>query len=128
MKHSALDTLALIQPLLNGLRDLPGVVELTPGRYEHAGAALLTCHADSGRMCADLRLDGQWKRYPIETAAQREALLDLVKTGLPRATEAAPRPACHKRAVRHGMKLEPRARPRVRKSKRNARSPQHQVH
>ena len=97
-----------LRDLFNALRVMPGVEERIPGIYRHGGASLLHFHEGSAGCYADLRVEGYWMRYPVNTEIERITLLALLKAALPRAKTAGPRPPGHGRVIAHGMKLEPR--------------------
>ena len=100
-----------LRDLFNALRVMPGVEERIPGIYRHGGASLLHFHEGTSGCYADLRVEGFWMRYPVNTEPQRFALLALLKAALPGAKTAGPQPPGHGRVIAHGMKLEPREGP-----------------
>jgi hypothetical protein len=117
-----------LRDLFYALRVMPGVEERIPGIYRHGGASLLHFHESTSGCYADLRVEGYWMRYPVNTEMQRLALLELLKAALPGAKTAAPLPSGHGQVTAHGMKLEPRARtpaPPEPRPGRRTRTPEH---
>ena len=104
-----------LRDLFNLLRVQPGVEEQIPGIYRHGGAAFLHFHDGTAGCYADLRVAGKWMRYPVNSKEERIELLARLKAALPDAKTAGPQPPGHGRVIAHGMKLEPRARPKPRK-------------
>lgn len=121
MKHAGPVDLSHLHDLLAGLRVMPGMEEMIQGIYHHGGVAILHFHASSAGCFADLRDGDDWKRYPVNTPEERAAVLGYLQAALPTAKVAGPQPAGHQRTIAHGMKLEPRARPRRPKPARSKR-------
>ena len=112
MKHASPRDLSRLHDLLAALRALPGVDEMIQGTYHHGGVALLNFHAGSGGCVAQLREGGRWKRHPVNTPAECDALLRKIKAVLPAAKARKTPPPGRRRKVAHEMNLEPRERPR----------------
>jgi hypothetical protein len=90
MKHAGPTTLRTLAPLLAEIRrDLIGVIEKKPGTFYRKGQGLLHFHEDPAGCFADLKIDGAWRRFPVnhprETAtflrAWRETVAGLTKAG-----------------------------------------------
>jgi hypothetical protein len=90
MKHADPTTLRSLAPLLAEIRrDLTGVVEKKPGTFYRKGQGLLHFHEDPAGFFADLKIDGAWRRFPVnhprEAAtflrAWRETVAGLTKAG-----------------------------------------------
>ncbi len=111
MKHAGPAALSHLHDLLADLRTMPGVEEMIQGIYHHSGVALLNFHASSAGCVADLRDGKAWKRYPVNTPAERDALLERIRAVLPAAKTAGTRARSQLPKIVHGMKLEPRERP-----------------
>lgn len=83
MKHATATTLAALEPLLAELRTLPGLVERKHGTFYRRSRAFLHFHEDPAGLFADARLDGSaFARLPVNTAAERRALLAAVRNAL----------------------------------------------
>lgn len=91
MKHATPAAIRALAPLLAELRrDLaPGVTEKKPGTFYRKGQGLLHFHEDPAGFFADLKIDGAWRRFPVnhsrETAtfiaAWRRTLASFTKAG-----------------------------------------------
>ena len=57
MKHASAATLHSIEPLLEQLRDLPGLKEKKLGVFYRKSKAFLHFHEDDGKIYADVRLN-----------------------------------------------------------------------
>ena len=79
MKHAAPQTLSRIDPLLDKLRGVPGLVEKRPGVFYRRGAAFLHFHEDPAGIFADMRIGRDWERMPTTTARARNELLRRIK-------------------------------------------------
>jgi hypothetical protein len=77
MKHAGQAALATIEPLLVELRALEGLVEKRPGVFYRKSAAFLHFHEDPAGMFADVRLEGEWQRMPVNTSSERRHLIRL---------------------------------------------------
>jgi hypothetical protein len=82
MKHASAQTLAEIEPLLERIRDLPGLREKARDIFYYRGAAWLHFHEDPAGIFADLRSGGDWERLPATNGAQRGELLRQIKKTL----------------------------------------------
>ena len=83
MKHAGPAALKALAPLLQELRKAsPGVTERKPGTFYSKGDALLHFHEDPAGLFADLKVDGDWHRYPVSDAAGRARLMTAWKRRL----------------------------------------------
>ena len=83
MKHAQAPALALLEPLLQQLRTLPGLVERTPGSFYFKGKAYLHFHEDPAGLFADVKLAHQgFERLKVGTRAEQAALLTRVRASL----------------------------------------------
>jgi hypothetical protein len=78
MKHADADALEALADLLHSLRGRTALVERRPGIFYFGGKAFLHFHEDSAGLFADLRLDGDWRRFPVNSIQERAALLAVV--------------------------------------------------
>ena len=83
MKHANTNTLALLAPLLEMLRTLPGLVERSPGCFYFKSKAYLHFHEDPTGFFADVKLDRvEFVRLPVKTPAEQVRLVELVAQSL----------------------------------------------
>jgi hypothetical protein len=76
MKHAGPAALKELAPLLQELRtSSPAVAERKPGSFYRKGEALLHFHEDPAGLFADLKVAGEWQRYPVSDAAGRARLI-----------------------------------------------------
>jgi hypothetical protein len=91
VKHAGSTSIRALTPLLAEIRgmEIEGVTERKPGTFYRKGAGLLHFHEDPAGFFADLKIDGAWRRFPVnhprETAtflsAWRRTLATLTKAG-----------------------------------------------
>lgn len=79
MRHARAEALDELEPLLERLRAIPGLVEKTRGVFYVRSRAFLHFHEDPSGMHADVRLGPDFRRYRVETAAERDALLRRIQ-------------------------------------------------
>ncbi|HEY4608204.1 MAG TPA: hypothetical protein VIH06_03350 [Ilumatobacteraceae bacterium] len=79
MKHARSETLDQIEPLLEEIRRLPELKEKSRGVFYKGSKAFLHFHEDPLGVHADLRRLHDFDRYRVETDAERNALLELVR-------------------------------------------------
>lgn len=76
MKHADRETLNQIAPLLNDIRlRVPPLKEKQPGVFYLKSAAFLHFHQDPSGIFADLKVNGNWVRYPATQKNDWDALL-----------------------------------------------------
>lgn len=80
MKHATSTALDQLEPLLATLRALPGLKERSRGVFYRKSSAFLHFHEDSLGLFADVRgTDGEFARYPVNLAAERDNLAQRVR-------------------------------------------------
>jgi hypothetical protein len=79
MKHAGPQTLEVIEPLLEKLRTIPGLVERKRGTVYRGATAFLHFHEDPAGMFADLRSGDDFERYAVNTQPEIARLLDAAK-------------------------------------------------
>jgi hypothetical protein len=79
MRHATAETLQNLEPLLEELRSVPGLVEKKPGIFYRRSRAFLHFHEDPSGLHADVRFDEEFERLRVETEDEREALLASVR-------------------------------------------------
>jgi len=56
----------------------PALVEKRPGIFYVSGKAFLHFHEDPAGLFADLRLGGDWQRFPVNSPEEQAALLAAI--------------------------------------------------
>jgi hypothetical protein len=79
MRHATSETLQEIEPLLERLRSVPGLVEKRPGISYRKSKAFLHFHEDPSGLHADVRFEEEFERVRAESAAERDALIVRVR-------------------------------------------------
>jgi hypothetical protein len=82
MRHATPATLEELAPLLARLRELPGLVEKSPGVFYRRSRAFLHFHEDPTGLYADVRLGEDFERFRVQTKAEQAALLGRVRGAL----------------------------------------------
>ena len=70
MKHAGDKALDALEPILKQVRMLPGLKERKRGAFYRKSSAFLHFHEDPAGFFADLKRDGDWSRFPVNTPAQ----------------------------------------------------------
>jgi hypothetical protein len=84
MRHARPEDLDALTPLLDELRAIDGLKEKSPGTFYRGSTAFLHFHADGDDRYADVKIDGDFERFPATTAKDRKAVLTLVRAQLAR--------------------------------------------
>jgi len=79
MKHAGLAAIDSLEPLLQKLRKIPGLLERKRGIFYRQGTAFLHFHEDPAGLFADLRTSADFERYPVSSAEQVTRLLREVR-------------------------------------------------
>lgn len=79
MKHAGPRALEALEPALEALRTVPGLVERKRGIFYRGGTAFLHFHEDPGGLFADLRSGADFERYAVNTKAEVAHLLSAVR-------------------------------------------------
>jgi hypothetical protein len=75
MKHASEAILNGLAEVLADLRLLPGLKETKVGTFYRKSSAFLHFHEDPSGLFADLKINGDWQRFSVDTPAQRRAVL-----------------------------------------------------
>jgi hypothetical protein len=75
MKHATPGALDTLEPLLVEIRREAALKEKSRGVFYRGSRAALHFHEDPAGMFADLRLRDDWQRLPVNTPAERAALM-----------------------------------------------------
>jgi hypothetical protein len=78
MKHASPETLPQLSSLLERVRQHAGLRERKLGTFYRKSAAFLHFHEDPAGIFADVRGLQDWERFPVNTPAQQQQLLDRV--------------------------------------------------
>jgi hypothetical protein len=84
MKHATTEALDRLEPLLARLRRHGELREKSRGVFYRRSRAALHFHEDPGGLFADLRTDGDWRRFCVDTERERSNLLRAVAAWLAR--------------------------------------------
>ena len=81
MKHAGPDALGELEPLLREIRkiEIEGLTEKKRGTFYYRGSAMLHFHEDPLGFFADLKVDGDFIRFAVNT--KREEAEFLRRTG-----------------------------------------------
>ncbi|HLW45361.1 MAG TPA: hypothetical protein VKR78_04030 [Acidimicrobiales bacterium] len=78
MRHAGADALDELEPLLEELRRIPGLVERSRGVFYSRSRAFLHFHEDPTGLYADVRVGDDFERFAVTSAAEHRRLLVLV--------------------------------------------------
>jgi hypothetical protein len=79
VRHARAQALDELEPFLKRLRAVPGLVEHKRGVFYVRSRAFLHFHEDPSGMHADVRLGPDFRRFRVETAEERDALLRRIQ-------------------------------------------------
>jgi len=83
VRHARAEDLDRIEPLLEQLRGVGGLVEKQRGTFYRRGRACLHFHADGDDTYADVRLEGdEFERRRATTRAEQRELVTVVRDAL----------------------------------------------
>jgi hypothetical protein len=82
MKHASPAVLEGLSALLDSIRQRRGLSERKLGIFYRKSKSFLHFHEDPAGLFADLRTDSDFKRYPINTRPEKDALLRAVDAAL----------------------------------------------
>jgi hypothetical protein len=80
VKHAGEGALERLVKLIGVLRQVPGLKEKKPGTFYKGSAAHLHFHEDPAGLFADLKVNGEWQRFAVNTLAERKALAAAAQT------------------------------------------------
>ncbi len=79
MRHATAAALAQLAPLLSQVRSrMPPLKEKGEGKFYLKSVAFLHFHEDPSGLFADLKVNGDWQRYPVNTEADYQILLSAL--------------------------------------------------
>jgi hypothetical protein len=79
VRHARTEALDDLEPFLERLRAVPGLVEKKRGVFYVRSRAFLHFHEDPSGLHADVRLGPEFTRVRAETADERDALLARIQ-------------------------------------------------
>jgi hypothetical protein len=75
MRHATAETLKELEPLLEEIRSVSGLVEKKPGIFYQRSKAFLHFHEDPSGLHADVRFGEEFECVRAETDVEREAFM-----------------------------------------------------
>ena len=76
MRHATAAALDRLDGLLQAVRrQHPELKERKRGAFYRGGAGWLHFHEDPAGLFADLKIDNEWARFPVDAASERADLL-----------------------------------------------------
>jgi hypothetical protein len=79
MKHAQQNALVQLSPLLNQVRErIPPLKEKGVGKFYRKSTAFLHFHEDPAGLFADLKVEGDWQRYPVNHPGEYATLLTAI--------------------------------------------------
>jgi hypothetical protein len=79
VRHARQGALDELEPFLERLRAVPGLVEKSRGVFYVRSKAFLHFHEDPSGLHADVRLGPEFSRFRVETAEERDELLTRIQ-------------------------------------------------
>jgi hypothetical protein len=75
VKHAGPQALDRLEPILGEIRKLGGLTEKKRGTFYDRGNAMLHFHEDPAGFFADLKIDGEFVRFAINTKREEAVFL-----------------------------------------------------
>ncbi|MBI5289596.1 MAG: hypothetical protein HY873_11555 [Chloroflexi bacterium] len=79
MKHATAVALDALEPLLDRIRAVDGLVEKRRGVFYRGSSAFLHFPEDAAGFFADVKVGPAWQRLPATTAGERRALVAAIR-------------------------------------------------
>jgi hypothetical protein len=79
MRHATSAALDELEPLLERLRSVPGLVEKRRGIFYRRSKAFLHFHEDPSGIHADVRFGEEFERVRVGTNVERETLIARIR-------------------------------------------------
>jgi hypothetical protein len=79
VRHARAPALDELEPFLERLRAVPGLVEKSRGVFYVRSTAFLHFHEDPSGLHADVRLGPEFSRFRVETEEERDELLRRIQ-------------------------------------------------
>jgi hypothetical protein len=81
VRHAGSAALDELEPLLDQLRRVPGLIERTRGLFYRGSRAFLHFHEDVSGVYADVRLADEFERCRVQTPDEQRRLLARIGSG-----------------------------------------------
>jgi hypothetical protein len=75
VKHAGPEALDRLEPILREIRKIEGFTEKKRGTFYCLGSAMLHFHEDPAGFFADLKIDGEFERFAVNSKREVAALL-----------------------------------------------------
>jgi hypothetical protein len=75
MKHAGPTAIGQLEPIIARLRKLEGLRENKPGVFYRGSSAFLHFHEDPAGFFADVKIDGEFIRLPVNSTKEIETLV-----------------------------------------------------
>jgi len=75
MRHAGEQALGALAPLLTRVRQIPGLRERKPGTFYRRTSAFLHFHEDPAGLFGDVKVSGEFRRFPLNTRAEQAAFV-----------------------------------------------------
>ncbi len=79
MRHATDATLDVLEPLLQRLRTIDGLIERKRGIFYRKSVAFVHFHEDPAGLFADVRVGADWRRLPAKRPQDQEVILGAVR-------------------------------------------------
>jgi hypothetical protein len=79
MKHATRLTLTAIEPFLLSIRQFAVLKERSLGVFYWKGQAFLHFHEDPAGLFADIRINEEFQRFPVNSEGEKKFLLTKIK-------------------------------------------------
>ena len=82
MKHAGNTALDTVEELLIEIRAYTSLTERKRGSFYCKAAGFAHFHEDAAGMFADLKVDGEWKRFRVTTRSEQKQFLSQLSSAL----------------------------------------------
>ena len=82
MKHAGVSALNRLESTLRDLREFSELRERSPGVFYRKSKPFLHFHEDATELYADLRIGSEFERFPLNSAGDRDVLMNTVRLAL----------------------------------------------
>jgi hypothetical protein len=79
VRHASAATVEELEPFLDQLRAMPGLIEKRPGVFHRKSKEFLHFHDDPSGIHADVRLGPEFERFRVQTLAERQTLATRIR-------------------------------------------------
>jgi hypothetical protein len=82
MKHAGPEALDRLEPILREIRKIEGLIEKKRGTFYCRGSAMLHFHEDPAGDFADLKIEGDFVRFAVNTKREEAELIRRTASAL----------------------------------------------